>query len=288
VKANYLASFIIKGSSPITMLEIKYNILIIEPDRDNKDLLVSLLRSNNYDCEATSSAEKGLRLLKQKHFDLVLSETKLEKKSGLELLREVRKNFPVLPVFLMTESPSVETSIDAINLGVTSFQTKPIDEKLLLEVTKRAIRHHKSRYLKNPDIQYSMENTFNAIVSSSEQAILKLLDTVDNMMELVYTSEYSTLPDLKMAIYEGLSNAMEHGNQENPDKKIFFSIELKMDRIIVQIKDEGQGFDFHSYWGKKEISQNINHGLSLVTYLMDEISFNTKGNEISLLKILRN
>lgn len=268
------------------MLDFKHNILIIDTDTNSRESLVDLLEKDGFTCETVTSAEKGLRLINKKHFDLIISETELENKSGLELLEEVRRNYPTMPFFLVTKDPSVQTSIEAINLGVTSFQTKPLNEKVLLEVIKRAIRHHKTRFLKNPDIDYWMENTFNAIVNGNEQAILKLLDTVDNMMELVYPEEFSSLPDLKMAIYEGLSNAMEHGNDNKPEKKIFFSIDLKMDRIIVQIKDEGEGFNFYELLEEQKQQDNFHHGLSLVHHLMDEVSFNTKGNEISLLKIL--
>jgi serine/threonine-protein kinase RsbW len=112
------------------------------------------------------------------------------------------------------------------------------------------------------------------------------LDTVDNLIELLYPAEYGAFPDLKMAIYEGLSNAAEHGNAKKADKKIYFRIELKMDKILVKIKDEGEGFD----WSQKLMgftnTQATHKGLGLINHLMDEVSFSIQGNEINMLKIL--
>ena len=132
-----------------------------------------------------------------------------------------------------------------------------------------------------------MENAFHAVITSQEQSILKLLDTVNNLIELVYPKEYGNFSDLKMAIYEGLSNAVEHGNKNHSEKNIFFNLELKMDKIMVHIKDEGKGFDTNSRTFRKGRKKNINRGLNLIHHLMDEVSFNIIGNEINLLKLLK-
>lgn len=266
--------------------DLKYRILIVDKDEESKNMLRDLLQKEGYEIEIASTAEKGMSLIRKKHFDLVLSDIPLGKMSGMELLSEVRKIYPSLPFIIISSHTSVENSLQAINLGVTSYLMKPIEKDMTLDVIKRSIRHHKSKFVKNDTVDYRMENTFYAVVSSNEQAILKLLDTVDNLIELVYPKEYGTFPELKMAIYEGLSNAIEHGNANLKEKNTYFTIELKMDRIIVHIKDEGPGFEYKKVFRDKAYNQSINHGLLLIHHLMDEVSFNIKGNEISMLKIL--
>ncbi|MBT4090068.1 MAG: hypothetical protein HOE30_16405, partial [Deltaproteobacteria bacterium] len=54
----------------------------------------------------------------------------------------------------------------------------------------------------------------------------------------------------------------------------------------VHIKDEGTGFNAHKMLNQRDTLKGLNRGLNLIYHLMDEISFNTKGNEINLLKIL--
>ena len=89
-----------------------------------------------------------------------------------------------------------------------------------------------------------------------------------------------------MAIYEGLSNAAEHGNNKQSSKRIFFGLALKMDKIMVQIKDEGEGFDASDAIKEGNSVGSLNRGLRLIYHLVDEVTFNIKGNEINLLKIL--
>ena len=264
---------------------LKYRILIVDSDKEFVKVLKTLLESENYECETVHSGESALFKIKKKHYNLIASDINLGKISGMNLLKKVREILPTLPFIIITGHESVENSIEAINLGVTSYLRKPLDEKLTIEAFNKAIRLHKSRFLKSKTVDYSMENTFEAMVSSDEQSILKILDLVDNLIELVYPGEHSSFPDLKMAIYEGLSNAVEHGNCNNKNKLIHFTLELKMDRMIVHIKDEGEGFNYSETLNEKKYSDDlINHGLLLVQHLMDGMAFNRKGNELSLLK----
>lgn len=266
--------------------QIKPRIIVIERDPDSRRLLEFIFNEEGYDFEFISSAEKGMRLINKKHYDLILSEITLEKMSGLELLKEVRRNNPTVPFIIITGYASLEASIEAINLGVTHYLMKPIDPHVVREVLRQAIRHHQARFAKHKVVEYHMENSFSAIITSEEQSIIQLLDTVDNLIELVYPAEYGPFPDLRMAIYECLSNALEHGNQYKKDKSIHFSIKLMMDRIIVSVKDEGDGFNFTEVEDESNLSPQVNHGLKLVKYLMDEITFNLIGTEISMLKLL--
>jgi len=84
-----------------------------------------------------------------------------------------------------------------------------------------------------------------------------------------------------------LSNAVEHGNRHQPDRNVYFKLNLKMDKITVHIRDEGNGFDSKTAGKEANGLKGLHRGLHLIHHLMDEVSFNTKGNEINLLKILQ-
>jgi anti-sigma regulatory factor (Ser/Thr protein kinase) len=59
-----------------------------------------------------------------------------------------------------------------------------------------------------------------------------------------------------------------------------------MDKIMVHIKDEGEGFDTRHIIEVGSKKSSLNRGLRLIHHLMDEVTFSIKGNEINLLKIL--
>jgi DNA-binding response OmpR family regulator len=270
------------------MLDLKYRILSVQSDLELKTDLSGILVSEGYEFDMVSNAELGYRKLQKQHYDLVISEILLEndKMSGLDLLQKIRENNLDIPFIVISDISTIELSVKAINYGVAGYLVKPISIEETKEAIQQSIRHHKSRFLKNELVNYQMENAFQAVISSKEQSILKLLDTVDNLIEMLYPTEYGSFPDLKMAIYEGLSNAAEHGNHNQAEKNIYFKINMTMDKIIVQIKDEGVGFDWSAEVIPQEEIQATHRGLGLIRHLMDEVTFSIKGNEINLLKIL--
>ncbi len=270
------------------MSQLKYRILVIDRDAESRKALQQILDEDGFESDMEKNAAKGFKRLLKKHYDLVISDIHFgeNEMTGLDLLEKLRENNATVPFIVISDQTSVESSVKAINYGVAGYLIKPLIPAEAQETIKRAIRHHKGRFLKNELGNYQMENAFHAVVASEEQSILKLLDTVDNLIELVYPGEYGSFPDLKMAIYESLSNAVEHGNDNQPDKNIFLKLELRMDKIMVHIRDEGEGFETGALGPQGNRKQGINRGLNLIHHLMDEVSFSMKGNEINLLKIL--
>ncbi|MDH5560440.1 MAG: ATP-binding protein [Deltaproteobacteria bacterium] len=270
------------------MANLSYRILILNYDSESRDILFKAFENEDYEFDAFSSAEVGYQKILKQHYDLIVSEVlfKEGQMTGLDLLQKIRGNNISIPFIVISDQNSVESSLKAINFGVSGYLVKPLEIKEAKETIKRAIAHHKSRFVKIKSVNYQMENEFHAQITSSEQSILKILDTVDNLIEFVYPKEYGSFPDLKMAIYEGLSNAKEHGNKNDANKNIFFRLLLKMDKITVHIKDEGEGFNTNQQTNHSMNNKSVNRGLNLIRHLMDEITFNIKGNEINFLKIL--
>ena len=269
------------------MSNLKYRILIIDNSSDTKQSLEDFLDDGEFMFEQEFSIDKGYKKIQKQHYDLIITEIQLgeNQMTGLEMLQKVRESNSTVPFVILTDQSSVEISVKAINYGVAGYLVKPLVPSEVSETIKRAIRHHKGRFLKGELENYRMENIFSAVIASEERSILKLLDTVDNLIELVYPNDTGGFSDLKMAIYEGLSNAVEHGNSNQSDKNIFFKLNLRMDRITVHIRDEGEGFNSHEIGRQRRGMKELNRGLDLIHHLMDEVSFNTKGNEINLLKI---
>ncbi|MDT8446838.1 MAG: ATP-binding protein [bacterium] len=267
------------------MESLKFQAMVLTDNPGLKADLKELMDAENLEVDFVRSYEKASLNLNKHHYDLVVSEICLKpgKKEGLDLLKGLRERDRDLPFVLIGTQESIADSVQAVNYGVSAFLLLPLDLEEAREAFARTIRHHKSRFQKNELINYQMTNQYQVVIRSSERSSLKLLDTVDNLIELIYPEEYGSFPDLKMAIYEGLTNAVEHGNQKDPEKNIYFQIFLMMDRILVQIKDEGRGFEAD----KAMVGGDLMHrGLKLISHLMDEVTFNHQGNEINFLKLL--
>ena len=90
---------------------------------------------------------------------------------------------------------------------------------------------------------------------------------------------------LCVALSESLANAIICGNQEDPVKWVEVRAELRPETIVVQVTDEGEGFDPASVpdpTAPEDLEEPCGRGLFLIRNLVDEVRFNPKGNSICL------
>jgi len=83
--------------------------------------------------------ETGLKLALERDFDLVITDFRMEGIDGLQLIKEVHRQKPLLPVILITVSKSPETAISAMRQGAYDCLTKPVSFFELIEVVKKAL-----------------------------------------------------------------------------------------------------------------------------------------------------
>lgn len=88
----------------------------------------------------------------------------------------------------------------------------------------------------------------------------------------------------KLGLFEGLVNAVKHGNLSNPDLKVDFLIEMCTGGIKVKVTDEGPGFDWHKrFRHSKRSSRAVSgRGMILLQEFQCHPEYNEKGNELSM------
>ena len=100
-------------------------ILLVDDEELYRDAIRDYLGRIHYECEAASSAEEALEKLERNHYDLVLSDIRMEGASGLELLRKARGRDPHLNFIIMTGHPDEYTYSEIIDSGASDFIAKP-------------------------------------------------------------------------------------------------------------------------------------------------------------------
>jgi DNA-binding NtrC family response regulator len=112
-------------------------ILVVEDDESQRRIIEYNLSQKGHLVIVVDSAEKALTALEETEFYLLISDMKLPGKSGLDLLREVKENWPDLPVIFITAFGTVEKAVEAMKLGAFDYITKPFErDELLLTVEK--------------------------------------------------------------------------------------------------------------------------------------------------------
>jgi EAL domain-containing protein (putative c-di-GMP-specific phosphodiesterase class I) len=117
----------------------KARVLIVDDEEGIQKALHRLL-SAEFDVTTVGDGSSAADLLTHEAFDVVLSDIRLPKMSGVDLLRVVRSYDLDVPVILMTGLPTIETAMAAVDLGALTYITKPFDSDALLAALRRAER----------------------------------------------------------------------------------------------------------------------------------------------------
>ncbi|HMQ11434.1 MAG TPA: response regulator [Oligoflexia bacterium] len=110
---------------------MKKNILLVEDDTANNELLNQILSKDYVVFSATQGLE-ALDIMNQHKIDLVLSDIKMPKMDGMDLLRALKTINPNIEIILMTAHGSIELAVDAIKKGASDFISKPFRKASLL------------------------------------------------------------------------------------------------------------------------------------------------------------
>ncbi len=118
-------------------------ILVVEDKASLAQMLKETLELEGYEVEVAADGADGVKKIKAGTADLVLTDLKLPKKNGLEVLKASKNENPMTPVIVMTAYGSVETAVNAMKLGAFDFITKPLDTDYLQLLIQRALKNQR-------------------------------------------------------------------------------------------------------------------------------------------------
>jgi DNA-binding NtrC family response regulator len=149
---------------------MSYSILIIDDEPYLPQQFARYLKKHGYDVSIASDGEGGLQELQRNSLDLVLLDLRLPKLGGLEVLAQIRKLDPDIPVVMLTAHGDVQTAVAAMKLGASDYMLKGFDLDELLLVVQRALgTSAMSRELRQLRRERSDNYHFNYIVGYSDR-----------------------------------------------------------------------------------------------------------------------
>ena len=111
----------------------KSHILVIDDEKNYLLVLQTLLEDEGYTVTAISDPETALAFLAESEVDVVVTDMKMPKVSGREVLQHVKKSWPYIPVLIMTAFGSIESAVEAMKYGAFDYITKPFSNDELLQ-----------------------------------------------------------------------------------------------------------------------------------------------------------
>jgi len=118
------------------MNRASHSILIVDDEIGTRDSLSAILQSEGYVTTSVASAKEAMEKARTRFFDLMLLDIRLPDTDGTQLLSHLQKVAPETIKIVITGYPSIENAAQALNIGVDSYLTKPLDLDSLLKTIK--------------------------------------------------------------------------------------------------------------------------------------------------------
>lgn len=116
---------------------IRYTILLVDDDYFVLNGIGKYLSNKGYDVMIADSGEKGLDLLDERHFHMVITDLAMERINGIGVLKKAKENSPETMVMILTGYGNLSSAIEAIRFGADDYILKPCEP---LEMQSRVYR----------------------------------------------------------------------------------------------------------------------------------------------------
>ncbi|MCM2324507.1 MAG: response regulator transcription factor [Oligoflexia bacterium] len=119
-------------------------VLIVEDERDIRELIGVQVKREGYACDAVESGEEGLAALKRQTYDLVILDWMLPGLSGTEICRRIRAEDSVLPVLMVTARAGTADVVAGLEAGADDYLVKPFAVAILIARIRALLRRKES------------------------------------------------------------------------------------------------------------------------------------------------
>ncbi|MDY6842966.1 MAG: response regulator [Thermodesulfobacteriota bacterium] len=212
----------------------KLKILIVEDEKDCREMLEELLTSSGFIVEAAKDGTEGIIRLEKEEYDLVITDLMMPQVNGIDVLRTAKKINPHAQVIIVTGFASLETALQAIKEGAYDYIMKPFK----LEEVVKAVNNASEKVLlllENADLIENLKKRHKELqeLRKTKVRLYREIDVIDEKMEEGQKKIDTGLVTLK-TIYGGL--LPHHYTLSSNDNKEKMLDELSK---LGKLKDEG-------------------------------------------------
>ncbi|HEY4156637.1 MAG TPA: sigma-54 dependent transcriptional regulator [Polyangiaceae bacterium] len=122
------------------MLPERKQILVVDDEPNLRRVLSAQLERDGYDVHTAEDGEQALQILRDNHLDLVITDLRMPKIDGMELLRQAVAMDEDLPVVMITAHGTVDNAVEALKTGAFDYLTKPFDQAEVRAIVRKALR----------------------------------------------------------------------------------------------------------------------------------------------------
>ncbi len=196
---------------------MKFNILVVDDEKNIRVGLGKSLEMDGYNVHLAEEGSEAMKIMVKSEIDLVITDLRMPRVSGEELLKKVSSAYPTVPVIILTGHGTVENAVKAMRDGAYDFLTKPVNLDHLSLLAKRALSS-RELVLKHRELQEevarleSKKSTARFIGKSSQmQKVFELISQVaSTKASVLITGESGVGKELVAEAIHNQSNREEY------------------------------------------------------------------------------
>ncbi len=290
-------------------------VLVVDDCATDRCRASGLLTRAGYDVAVAADGRDALQRVQKQRPDAVVTDLQMPELDGLSLIAEIVRNFPLVPVVVMTSLGSETAAVQALQAGAASYVPKRDLASQLVETVNRVCTAageqrefaRLAERVVRRTVRYELDSDV-SLVPLVVKSIRELLSAGTALTEL------ETLR-VAVAFEEALLNAIYHGNLEvsselrddDPstyydlaharsecppyrDRQVIVDVTVTPEEARITVTDDGAGFDLNALpdpTAPENIARASGRGLLLIRTFMDELIHNPRGNEITMIKRFR-
>jgi DNA-binding response OmpR family regulator len=120
--------------------DVMIKFLIVDDEPDVVDSVSELFTLRNYNVVTATSGTKALEMVKKENPNIIILDIRMPDISGMDVLKEVKKNYPKIRVIMLTGVEDESTKNMAMGLGASGYLTKPYSYSELLDMSRKLIQ----------------------------------------------------------------------------------------------------------------------------------------------------
>ena len=287
-------------------------ILVVEDSRTQAMQIQLLLEEAGIEVSHSNHGGEALDALKVSLPDVVLTDLDMPVMNGLELVEAVRRDYPTVPVVLMTALGSEEIAVQALQKGAASYIPKRILQEELISTLENVISVARASQQEKRVLGCLVEADFHFELANDVGLVPALIEYLQASIVRMHHCDRTELMRVGIALHEALLNAIQHGNLEvsselrqddeshftelaaarrtqSPyrERRVRVSARLSPMEAIFVVQDEGPGFNvavLPDPTDPTNLERIGGRGLMLIRTFMDAVEHNESGNRITMTK----
>ncbi len=288
-------------------------VLVVDDSAVDRRLVGGMLaKVSGVDVDFAADGKEALRKVQTSPPALVITDLVMPEMNGLELVSAIVEQYPQVPVILMTGKGSEDIAVRALQAGAASYVPKTALHHLLVETVTDVLAMTRDLFSRQRLMEGLKTGRFSFLLTNDADMIPTLISYVQSIVISIGLCDEADVIRVCIALEEALRNAMFHGNleitseQREGDAEAYAALlahrttsePWQSRRLHVQltiskrsgtftVRDEGPGFDptkLPDPTDPANLEKVSGRGLLLMRTFMDEVRFNTSGNQVTMVK----